>query len=97
MFESKELDAYISTIQNKGMKKKSLEKRGKLIDYNKVDMAMQNLMKEARLKEWDNYLKFGAAKVISREEAEKLVGGEGQDAQPREGEVQVGCKLLPRP
>ena len=73
--ESDALDAYVSVVnQAKGIKKKkSLEKRGKLINYNKVDTAIQKLMMEARLKEWNNYKSFKAVRVISEKEARDLV------------------------
>jgi len=58
---------------DKAAKKKSLEKRGKLLVYQKLDKAHQVLLDASRLKEWDNYLKFGAVKVISKKEAEDLV------------------------
>ncbi len=42
--------------------------------YHRMDEAMQKLMMEARLKEWDNYKSFGAIKGISEHEARDLVG-----------------------
>ena len=41
--------------------------------YNKLEKAIQNHIDEARLAEWQNYLKFEAVKVISRKEAERLI------------------------
>ena len=55
------------------MKKQNPEKKGKLLLYECVSVSSQKLLDESRLKEWDNYLQFGAVKVISRAEAEKLV------------------------
>lgn len=52
----------------------ALEKRGKLLFYNKVSEGLQKLLDAARLKEWGNYKKYGAAKIISRQEAERIVG-----------------------
>ena len=42
--------------------------------YNKLSSDLQKLLDTSRLKEWNNYKKFGAAKIISRQEAERLVG-----------------------
>ena len=58
---------------DKGAKKKSLEKRGKLLIYDRLGAAHQKLLDESRFKEWDNYLKFGAVKIISEKEAMDLV------------------------
>ena len=44
-----------------------------MLIYNKLDKAIQNRLDEARRAEWENYVKFGAVKIISRREAEKLI------------------------
>lgn len=45
--------------------------------YRNLDHAHQKWLDAARLKDWDNYLKFGAAKVISKPEAEEIVNRSG--------------------
>ena len=59
-------------MQSNYAKKRSLEKRGKLLVYNKMDDETQQLTKEAMLKEWEGYKKFGAT-WISEEEAQQYV------------------------
>ena len=70
--QRKESKAFLAS-KGKMHKKKNLEKRGKLLIYQKLDHAHQKLLDESRLKEWNNYLKLGAVKVISKEEAEQIV------------------------
>ena len=58
---------------NKGAKKKALEKPGELFVYSKLDAENQKLLDQSRLKEWQNYLKFKAVKVVSTRQSEELV------------------------
>ena len=70
--------AFLAATQQKqkpkARQRAALEKRGKLLMYNKLSSDLQKLLDTSRLKEWNNYKKFGAAKIISRQEAERLVG-----------------------
>ena len=59
-------------MQSNYAKKRSLEKRGKLLVYIKTDDETQKLTKEAMSKEWEGYKKFGAT-WISEEEAQQYV------------------------
>ena len=56
-----------------GHKKRSLENRGKVLVYSRLEEAMQKRVDEARIKEWQNYERFGAASCMTRQEAEKLI------------------------
>ena len=76
-FFAEQLDMYAAQehrYKSAAAKKQSLEKRGKLLVYNRLSEAHQRLLQESRLKEWQNYMKFGAVKVISRQEMERLIG-----------------------
>ena len=50
-------------------KKKSLERRGKLLVYSKLDDAVREQIDIARKSEWSNYLRFDAVAPISDEQA----------------------------
>ena len=63
-------------------KKENLQKRGKLLTYARLDRAMQSLVDQSRLSEWNNYLKFGATKVIPKSEAEELINKTGCEELP---------------
>ena len=68
-------DAYVASQgMPKACQRAALEKRGKLSMYNRLGEDLQRLLDESRLREWSNYLDFGAAKIISDSEAERLVG-----------------------
>ena len=90
-------------------KKENLEKNGKLLMYHKLTPELKKLVDEARLKEWTNYLKFNAVKVISQSEADALVRDHDAEVLPtqwidvdknefkrREGGVQVDPKMKSR-
>ncbi len=57
----------------KAKQKKSLEKRGKLVMYDKVDQQMKKLLDASRLHEWLNYLKLDAVKVIDKSKAVEMI------------------------
>ena len=63
----------VSQGRSKARQKASLEKRGKLLTYRRCDADTQSLLDKSRLKEWNNYLSFGAAKVISAQQAREYV------------------------
>ena len=68
-------DAYTASQgKPKARQSAALEKRGKLLTYNRLGEDLQRLLHKSRLKEWSNYLEFNAAKIISKSEAERLVG-----------------------
>ena len=68
-----ETDASTAYLVDKGKKRKSLEKRGKSIIFEKQPQERQQRMMQARLQEWLNYKKFNAVTVISRKEADEQV------------------------
>eukprot|EP00971_Amphidinium_carterae_P209265 4151258-Amphidinium_carterae.1 len=53
-------------------KKEKLQKHGKALIYEHTSGEERKLLDAARMKEWDTYLKFGAAKVITKSEAEEF-------------------------
>ena len=57
----------------KARQRAALEKRGKLLTYGRLSEDLQRLLDKSRLKEWNNYLSFGAARIISKAEAKQLV------------------------
>ena len=69
------------TIQSKYARSKQLEKRGKLIRYDKMDHTTQSLLNESRLVEWNRYLKYKAVTVISKAEGQRLIK-KGAEALP---------------
>ena len=69
------------TKQQKMNKKKSLEKRGKLLIYSKLDQATQQALDESRKSEWDNYVRFEAISKITRQKALQLLNN-GVEALP---------------
>ena len=64
--------------------KHAFEKRGKLLVYYKLDPNQQKPLDAARTKEWGNYISLGAANIISREEADRLVS-HGAEELPSSG------------
>ena len=62
--------------------KASLEKRGKLLKYDRVSPDLQKLLDKSRIKEWNNYLSFGATKLIKVEEANRLIDELGAEELP---------------
>ena len=54
-------------------KKAALEKRGKLIRYEKVNMDTQHLLDISRTHEWTNYMKFSAVFVVPEAVAMELL------------------------
>ena len=66
-------DAYLVAKGSKARQKASLEKRGKLLKYHHCTPEMQALLDAARVKEWANYVSFGAAKLIPAAEAKDLI------------------------
>ena len=69
------------TVQPKYIRSKQLEKRGKLLRYDKLDSKKQSLLDESRLVEWNRYRKYSAVTVISRSEGLQLFK-EGAEALP---------------
>ena len=57
----------------KANQKKSLEKRGKLWMYDKVDQQAKKLLDASRLHEWLSYLRLAAVRVIDRSTAEEMI------------------------
>ena len=53
-----------------GRGKKNLERRGKVIRYDKASAAVQRGLDASRAKEWNKWKQFKAADVITVEEAE---------------------------
>jgi hypothetical protein len=49
--------------------------------YSKLERAIQDHLYQARLKEWNYYVEFGAVDNISRREAEDLIS-QGIEALP---------------
>ena len=66
-------EAYLVAKGSEARQKASLEKRGKLLTYRHCTPEMQALLDKARVKEWSNYVSFGAAKLISAAEAKTLI------------------------
>ena len=52
------------TVQSKYVRSKQLEKRGKLLRYDKVDSMTKSLLNESRLVEWNRYKKYNTVTVI---------------------------------
>ena len=50
-----------------------MEKRGKIFRIEKVDSKFADGMRQARRKEWGNFVSFKAVRVISREKAQALI------------------------
>ena len=66
-------EAYLVAKGSKARQKTSLEKRGKLLRYRHCSPELQALLDKARIKEWGNYVSFGAAKLISAARAKELI------------------------
>ena len=66
-------------------KNKRLEKRGKLIRYCNASEEIQRGLDASRAKEWDKWLKYDAAEVISQEQAQELIG---------EGAEEIGTQWI---
>ena len=56
-----------------GRGKKNLERRGKVLRYDKVSAAVQRGLDASRAKEWNKWKQFNAADVISVEEADQYI------------------------
>lgn len=59
-------------LARKTYRKANLEKRGTLLKYASSSPRTQQLLNGSRVKEWANYMKFRAVKVISHEEAQEF-------------------------
>ena len=67
---------------SKAKKIANLEKNGKLLNYRNLDTRNKTLVDDARRKEWDNYLKFNAVKVITLDEANEIRDTTGAEELP---------------
>ena len=62
-----------SKVSSAYKKKQSLEKRGKILNFDKADEATRKEILKARRTEWDCWKKFNAVELISDEHAAKLL------------------------
>ena len=62
-----------SINKRKAQSRKSREKKGKQLNFNKETPEMQEAIRQGRIKEWNNYKTFEAARIIPAEEAHELM------------------------
>ena len=82
-FMSERIPTGARPVQPKYLRNKQLEKRGKLLKYDKVDDPTKLLLNESRLVEWNRYKKYNAVTVISRQTGLQMIkdGAEGLPTQ----------------
>ena len=68
--------------KSKAKNKQSLEKREKLLVYQKLNTETQELLDEGRKKEWANDLRFRSVETISQHESEDIQRSSGEAELP---------------